>query len=251
MKKEIIGIIPARFASTRFPGKALIDINGKSMIRRVYEQALKCVSLADVVVATDDKRIEEAVLAFGGKVGMTSDQHPSGTDRCAELVDTLKLNCDAVINIQGDEPFIDPGQIDLVCACFEDDRTELATLVKKISSFETLINPNAPKVVIDKDLFAIYFSRHPIPYVRGHEQQNWLNQHTFYQHIGIYGYRRDVLQKITQLSASSLESAESLEQLRWLEYGYRIKTAVTTLQTSAIDTPEDLTRMLQALNQTS
>ena len=250
MNKKIIGIIPARYASTRFPGKPLVDIRGKSMIQRVYEQAKKSSTLAEVIVATDDHRIQEAVSAFGGKACMTSENHPSGTDRCAEVVDALNLHCDAIINIQGDEPFIDPKQIDLVCSCFDDDRTELATLIKKISSSEVLFSPNSPKVIVDSEAFAIYFSRHPIPYLRGSEEKNWLNRHLFYQHIGIYGYRKDVLKKITQLAPSSLEKAESLEQLRWIENGYRIKTAVTTLETMAVDTPEDLTRILHSLNLT-
>lgn len=247
MKKRIVGIIPARYASTRFPGKPLIDIQGKSMIRRVYEQASKCASLSDVIVATDDERIQREVQSFGGKLCLTSPDHPSGTDRCAEVVETLGLNCDAVVNIQGDEPFIDPGQISLVCRCFDDERTELATLIKKISTPEILFNPNSPKVIIDRDQFAIYFSRHPLPYIRGAEEKDWINRHTFYQHIGIYGYRTDVLKKITQLQPSSLEKAESLEQLRWLEHGYRVKTAVTTFETLAIDTPDDLDRVLHTL----
>lgn len=247
MKKRIIGIIPARYASTRFPGKPLIDIDGKKMIERVYEQAKKCQALSEVIVATDDSRIEDTVKQFGGQVCLTSSSHPSGTDRCAEVLNILKLQCDAIVNIQGDEPFIDPLQIELVCSCFEDDRTELATLIKKITSPEVLLNPNAPKVIIDKEQFAIYFSRHPLPYIRGADEKQWLNHHTFYQHIGIYGYRTDVLKKITSLPPSSLEKAESLEQLRWIENGYRIKTAITTLETLAIDTPEDLTRILRQL----
>lgn len=218
------------------------------MIRRVYEQARKCASLSDVIVATDDERIQREVLGFGGKVCLTSPDHPSGTDRCAEVVETLGLNCDAVVNIQGDEPFIAPEQISLVCRCFDDERTELATLIKKISNPEILFNPNSPKVIIDRDQFAIYFSRHPLPYIRGAEEKDWINRHTFYQHIGIYGYRTDVLKKITQLQPSSLEKAESLEQLRWLEHGYRVKTAVTTFETLAIDTPDDLNRVLHTLN---
>jgi 3-deoxy-manno-octulosonate cytidylyltransferase (CMP-KDO synthetase) len=247
MKKRIIGIIPARYASTRFPGKPLIDINGKIMVRRVYEQAEKCTSLSGVIVATDDARIQQAVQAFGGKVCLTSPTHPSGTDRCAEVVEILGLDCDAVINIQGDEPFIDPGQIELVCRCFDDERTELATLIKKISSADVLFNPNSPKVIIDHDQFAIYFSRHPLPYIRGAEEKDWMSHHTFYQHIGIYGYRSDVLKKITRLQPSSLEKAESLEQLRWLEHGYRVKTAITAFETLAIDTPDDLSRILHTL----
>jgi 3-deoxy-manno-octulosonate cytidylyltransferase (CMP-KDO synthetase) len=246
LMRKIVGIIPARYASTRFPGKPLIDIQGKSMIQRVYEQAKKCSHLADVIVATDHAAIEKAVADFGGKSCMTSTSHPSGTDRCAEVIEKLDLQADAVINIQGDEPFIDPQQIMFVCQCFEDERTELATLIKKISSAEILFNPNSPKVIVDKEQFAIYFSRHPIPYIRGREEKEWINAHPFYQHIGIYGYRLDILKKITKLSPSILEKAESLEQLRWIEHGYKIKTAVTTLETQAIDTPDDLAHALKS-----
>jgi 3-deoxy-manno-octulosonate cytidylyltransferase (CMP-KDO synthetase) len=244
---SIVGLIPARFASTRFPGKPLVDIAGKSMIQRVYEQARKCASLSDVIVATDDGRIEKAVLDFGGKVCMTSEQHPSGTDRCAEVMEKLSLKCDAIINIQGDEPFIDPKQIELVCSCFDDSRTQLATLIKPITSEEVLFNANSPKVIIDHNNFAIYFSRHPIPYLRGSEERQWLSKHQYYQHIGIYGYRSDVLREITKLSPSLLEKAESLEQLRWIENGYRIKTATTTFASLAVDTPDDLERVLKSL----
>lgn len=242
---NIIGLIPARFASTRFPGKPLADIAGKSMIQRVYEQAKKCESLSEVIVATDDNRIAEAVKAFGGSFCMTSPEHPSGTDRCAEVVEKLSLNCDGVVNIQGDEPFIDPAQIEQLCSCFQDDRTHLATLVRKINDPEVLFSPNAPKVLTDNEGFAIYFSRQTIPYLRGIEQKDWINHHTYFQHIGIYGYRTGVLKEITKLPASSLEKAEALEQLRWIENGYKIKTAVTELENFAIDTPEDLQRILQ------
>lgn len=244
----IIGLIPARFGSTRFPGKPLADVGGRSMIQRVYEQAKKSPSLSRVIVATDDARIENAVLGFGGEVCMTSRDHASGTDRCAEVVRKLEPECLAVINIQGDEPFIEPGQIDLLCSCFEDPRTQLATLIKKITSPEVLFNPNSPKVIIDKDHFAIYFSRHPIPYVRGVDQSAWLAFDTFYQHIGIYGYRLSALREITMLTPSSLEKAESLEQLRWIENGYRIKTAVTHFDSMAIDTPEDLENIRKLRN---
>lgn len=215
------------------------------MIQRVYEQAKKAVSLSRVIVATDDDRIEKAVLDFGGEVCMTSDQHPSGTDRCAEVVDKMKLNCHAVVNIQGDEPFINPAQIDMLSSCFNDERTQLATLIRKITSSEVLFNPNSPKVIIDTDSFAIYFSRHPIPYVRGAKENEWLTKHTFYQHIGIYGYKTTSLKEITKLAPSNLEKSESLEQLRWIENGYKIKTAVTEFETLAIDTPEDLKVVLE------
>lgn len=246
--KKIIGIIPARFASSRFPGKPLVDIAGKSMIERVYSQAKKSVSLSDVIVATDNEAIVNKVIGFGGKVCLTSPDHPSGTDRCAEVIASMQIECDAVINIQGDEPFIDPRQIDLLSGCFDDQRTDLATLIKKISSPEVLFNPNAPKVIVGSDEFAIYFSRHPVPYVRGFEEELWLGHHSFYQHIGIYGYRPGVLKKITELPPSSLERAEKLEQLRWIENGYRIKTAITPYDTIAIDTPEDLEKVLNVLD---
>ena len=242
--KTIVGIIPARFGSTRFPGKPLADIRGKSMIERVYAQAKKSRSLSEVIVATDHESIERKVKNFGGKVCLTSPDHPSGTDRCAEVLNRMKLDCDAVINIQGDEPFIDPRQIDLLSSCFDDNRTDLATLIKQIHSREVLFNPNSPKVIVDHEQFAIYFSRHPIPFIRGFEEQHWLSKHTFFQHIGIYGYRPHILKKITQLPPSPLEKAESLEQLRWLENGFKIKTAITTFETIAIDTPEDLEKVV-------
>ena len=245
--KTIIGIIPARYASTRFPGKPLIDIGGKSMIERVYAQAAKSPALSDVIVATDHPSIEQVVKGFGGKVCLTSPDHPSGTDRCAEVMKKMKLRCDAIINIQGDEPFIDPRQIDLLATCFDDARTDLATLIRKISEPEILFNTNAPKVIVDRDGFALYFSRHPIPFIRGHEERTWLTRHTFYQHIGIYGYRAEILREITLLPPSPLEKAESLEQLRWLENGFGIKTALTPFETVAIDTPEDLERVLRGL----
>lgn len=212
------------------------------MIERVYEQAEKSLRLSDVVVATDHQAIVDEVERFGGKVCLTSPDHPSGTDRCAEALEVLDLNCDAVINIQGDEPFIDPGQIDLLCNCFRDSNTELATLVKKINDEKTLHNANAPKVILDVHGFAIYFSRHPIPFIRSRTDR-WLSAHTFYQHIGIYGYRPDALKQITALPPSPLERAEALEQLRWLENGFRIKTAITEFETIAIDTPQDLERL--------
>jgi 3-deoxy-manno-octulosonate cytidylyltransferase (CMP-KDO synthetase) len=245
---NIIGIIPARYASTRFPGKPLVDIKGQSMIQRVYNQAKKSLTLARVIVATDDERIFNHVTDFGGEVCMTSQNHPSGTDRCAEVVSRLNLACKAVINIQGDEPFIDPAQIDLVGKCFEDERTQLATLIKRVTSAEVLFNPNSPKVIVDSENFAIYFSRHAIPYLRGADQNDWLTRHSYYQHIGIYGYTVAALSEITRLQPSLLEKAESLEQLRWLEHGYSIKTALTTLETVAIDTPSDLENILKKLS---
>lgn len=240
---NVLGIIPARYASTRFPGKPLIDIQGKSMIQRVYEQALKATSLNKVVVATDDERIAQAVRNFGGEFVMTGSMHQSGTDRCAEVAQQL-ATFDTIINIQGDEPFINPKQIDLLVSCFEKQDVQLATLIKEIHTEEELFNNNIPKVVINNKQEAIYFSRHTIPYLRNAEQDQWLKTHQFYKHIGIYGYTATTLNEITKLQPSTLEIAESLEQLRWIENGYTIQTRITAIETIAIDTPEDLNKIV-------
>jgi 3-deoxy-manno-octulosonate cytidylyltransferase (CMP-KDO synthetase) len=244
---KIIGIIPARYASTRFPAKPLVDIGGKSMIERVYLQAKKSKSLTDVVVATDDERIVLHVKSFGGKVVMTSETHQSGTDRCSEAVNTFCPEADLVINIQGDEPFIQPGQIDLVASCFRSADTQIATLVKIIKTEEELFNVNIPKVVLNAQKEALLFSRQTIPAIRGKEQQEWLKNFTFYKHIGIYAYRTSILNEITSLKASSLELAESLEQLRWLENGYKIKVELTDFESVAVDTPDDLKKLTKFL----
>jgi 3-deoxy-manno-octulosonate cytidylyltransferase (CMP-KDO synthetase) len=244
---KIIGIIPARYASTRFPAKPLVDIGGKSMIERVYLQAKKSKSLTDVVVATDDERIVLHVKSFGGKVVMTSETHQSGTDRCFEAVNTFCPEADLVINIQGDEPFIQPEQIDLVASCFRSADTQIATLVKIIKTEEELFNVNIPKVVLNAQKEALLFSRQTIPAIRGKEQQEWLKNFTFYKHIGIYAYRTSILNEITSLKASSLELAESLEQLRWLENGYKIKVELTDFESVAVDTPEDLKKLTKFL----
>lgn len=243
---DILGIIPARYASTRFPGKPLTLINGKSMIQRVYEQATKS-GLTAVLVATDDARILEHVEEFGGKAIRTGEHHQSGTDRCFEAYQRYDKPFEYIINIQGDEPFIKPEQIDLVASCFQNPATQLATLIKKITQEEDLFNVNAPKVVINQNGEALYFSRQPIPYCRNVPTDIWHKQHTYYKHIGIYGYRADILEQITQLPPSALELAESLEQLRWLENGFRIATAVTEFETIGIDTPEDLLKVQQFL----
>lgn len=239
---KILGIIPARYASTRFPGKPLVQIKGKSMIQRVYEQASKAKSLSDVIVATDDERIAAEVKSFGGKFILTGSNHLSGTDRCAEVATSVS-GYDAIINIQGDEPYIDPEQIDLLASCFNEKDVQLATLIKEIHTETELFNVNIPKVVINSKGEAIYFSRQTIPYIRNQEKENWLKAHQFYKHIGIYGYTYTILLEITKLSLSSLEIAESLEQLRWIENGYKIKTKVTEIETIAIDTPEDLIKI--------
>lgn len=241
---KFVGIIPARYASTRFLGKPLIDINGKPMIQRVYEQAKKSKNLSAVFVATDDKRIETHVKSFGGKVIMTSARHKSGTDRCAEAIKKINGKFDVVVNIQGDEPFIQPKQIDLLCSCFRSKVVEIATLIKKINTTEELLNRNTPKVVVNKNKEAIYFSRSPIPFYQNVEdQEEWMLLHTYYKHIGIYAYRKETLQKLSKLKRSPLERAESLEQLRWIENGYRINTAITGIETVSIDTPEDFEKL--------
>lgn len=246
---KFIGIIPARYASTRFPGKPLADMNGKPMIQRVYEQVKDV--LDSVCVATDDIRIENAVKAFGGQVVMTSDQHRSGTDRCYEAYQKIGEGYDVIVNIQGDEPFIHPEQIQTIKTCFADANTQIATLVKPFRSdddFESsLFNPNSPKVVLNKNNEAMYFSRSIIPYIRDKKYTEWLPSHTFYKHIGLYAYRAQVLKEITQLPQSALELAESLEQLRWLENGYKIKVGITEQETIGIDTPEDMEKALAFL----
>lgn len=242
---KILGIIPARYASTRFPAKPLADLGGQSMIKRVYTQATKSKSLARVVVATDHADIAKHVSDFGGNVCMTSENHVSGTDRCFEVLTKEKSVFDYVINIQGDEPFIAPEQIDLLASLLE-GTTELATLAKKLENQQQLTNPNLVKVVINKNMEAMYFSRSPIPYWRGKEI-DWVNQHTYYKHIGLYAYRTDILEEITSLKVSPLERAESLEQLRWLENGYKIKVAETQHETLGIDTPEDFKEALHYL----
>ena len=243
LELRFVGIIPARYASTRFPAKPLAMLGGKPVIQRVYEQVAGV--LDDAYVATDDERIENAVKAFGGKVIMTSPDHKSGTDRCYEALTKIGGHFDVVVNIQGDEPFIQPSQIEAVRACFLDDSTQIATLVKPFTvenGFEALENVNSPKVVVNKNMNALYFSRSIIPFQRNQEKQGWLSHHTYYKHIGLYAYRSNVLKEITALPQSSLELAESLEQLRWLENGYTIKVGVTDVETIGIDTPQDLQR---------
>ncbi len=239
---RIIGIIPARYASTRFPGKPLVKLGGQYIIERVYRQVEG--TLDRVVVATDDERIAEAVRSFGGEVVMTSSAHRSGTDRVMEAYTKVGESYDVVVNIQGDEPFIQPSQIRSLCACFEDESVDIATLVKPFApndGWDKLQNPNSPKVVVDKQMHALYFSRSVIPYLRGEEErEKWLTMHTYYKHIGLYAYRTEALRQITAMPQSPLELAESLEQLRWLENGLTIKVATTDTETIGIDTPEDL-----------
>lgn len=244
---NFLGIIPARYASSRFPGKPLVDIMGKTMIQRVYEQVSKSSVLKKIVIATDDERIKQHVEGFGGNVALTSANHPTGTDRCCEVLQKEKENWDVVINIQGDEPFIDPKQIDLLCSCFTSQKNvQLATLIKKLHSVEALTNENTIKVIVKKNGEAIYFSRSPLPHHRALPVNEWMNKHTYFKHIGIYGYNADVLKEITKLPQSSLELVESLEQLRWLENGYTIQTATTEVESQSIDTPADLEKILKS-----
>ncbi|MBP5388692.1 MAG: 3-deoxy-manno-octulosonate cytidylyltransferase [Prevotella sp.] len=235
---KVIGIIPARYASTRFPGKPLAMLGGKTVIERVYEKVSSV--LSDCYVATDDERIYQAVEAFGGRAVMTSADHKSGTDRIAEAVEKIGGDYDVVVNVQGDEPFIHPEQIVTLCRCFDDPETQIATLGKPFDNMEGVENPNSPKIVVDNRGFALYFSRSVIPFVRGVDRKEWLSHYPFLKHLGLYAYRTEVLREVTRLPQSSLEKAESLEQLRWLQNGYRIRVGLTDQETVGIDTPEDL-----------
>ena len=242
-------IIPARYASTRFPGKPLAVLGGKTVIQRVYEQ-VKSV-LSDVYVATDDERIFSCVESFGGQAVMTRKDHQSGTDRIQEAVEKTATQADVIINVQGDEPFIQPSQIQTLMQLFDDPSTQIGTLGKLFESIEAVENPNSPKIVTDMKGFALYFSRSVIPYIRGKERQDWFSEYPFLKHLGVYAYRREVLSEVTKLPQSSLEKAESLEQLRWLQNGYRIRVGMTDVETVGIDTPEDLQRAEEFLKNKS
>lgn len=237
---KFIGIIPARYASTRFPGKPLALLGGKPVIQHVYEKVAAVLEAA--YVATDDERIYDVVKAFGGQVVMTRTDHKSGTDRIEEAIEKIGGEWDVVVNVQGDEPFVAKSQLDTICHCFDDPTTQIATLGKPFESMEAVQNPNSPKIVVDNMGFAMYFSRSVIPYVRGKEMSSWLTHYPFLKHLGIYAYRKDVLRQVTQLPQSSLEIAESLEQLRWLQNGFKIKVGTTDVETVGIDTPQDLER---------
>jgi len=240
---KVIGIIPVRYKSTRFPGKAMVDIKGKSMVQRVLEQAKKAKGLDKVLVATDETIIFDHIKEIGGNVCMTSSHHPSGTDRCKEAVEIQESEYDFVVNIQGDEPFIDPHQIDQLIDGLTPE-VEIATQAKLIEQSNQIFDPNCVKVIMDPHANALYFSRMAIPHVRNHPQHLWTSHFKYHQHIGIYAYRWDILQQITQLPVSPLEQAEGLEQLRWLENSYKIKVLVTNFQAHGIDTPEDLEKVL-------
>lgn len=242
---KFIAVIPARYASTRFPGKPLAILGGKTVIQRVYEQAMSV--LPEVFVATDDERIFDAVASFGGKAVMTRADHKSGTDRIEEAVETIGTDADVIINIQGDEPFVQPSQIETLMHLFDAPETQIGTLGKPFDTMEAVMNPNSPKIVTDRRGFALYFSRSVIPYIRGVEQGDWMRHYPFLKHLGVYAYRREVLAEVTRLPQGLLEKAESLEQLRWLENGYRIRVGLTDVETVGIDTPDDLLRAEQFL----
>ena len=252
--KKVVGIIPARYASTRFPGKPLVDIKGKSMIQRVVEQCEKAKKLTKVIVATDDQRIYDHVLEFGGNAMMTGDAHQSGTERCGEVIEKLEDKeefFDVVVNIQGDEPFIEPGHIDKVCSIIlNDDQAEIGTLAKRITDPDELFNENVVKVVMTEDegdgdaRDALYFSRHPIPFVRGKEKREWLETTTYYKHIGIYAFNIDEFYEIQEIEYAALEKAESLENLRWLSHHFTIQVAEINEDIIGIDTPEDLKKVV-------
>ena len=237
---KFIGIIPARYASTRFPGKPLALLSGKPVIQHVYEKVAAVLEAA--YVATDDERIYQTVKSFGGNVVMTRTDHKSGTDRIEEAIEKIGGDWDVIVNVQGDEPFVAKSQLDTICHCFDDATTQIATLGKPFISMEAVENPNSPKIVVDNLGFAMYFSRSVIPFVRGKEKEEWLQHYPFLKHLGIYAYRKEVLKQVTQLPQSSLELAESLEQLRWLQNGYKIKVGTTDVETVGIDTPQDLER---------
>ena len=245
-RMKFIGIIPARYSSSRFPGKPLAILGGKAVIEHVYRQVSSV--MEDVFVATDDQRIYDAVESFGGKAIMTRTDHQSGTDRICEALDKVGGDFDVVINIQGDEPFIQKSQLETVMQCFDDPRTQIATLGKPFESMEAVENPNSPKIVLDNDGYALYFSRSVIPFVRGKESEEWLTHFPFLKHIGLYAYRTEVLREVSRLPQSPLELAESLEQLRWLQNGYKIKVGLTDVETIGIDTPEDLQRAEEKLS---
>ena len=237
---KYVALIPARYASTRFPGKPLAILGGKTVIQRVYEQAKSI--LDEVWVATDDERIFACVESFGGRAVMTRTDHKSGTDRIEEAAEKTGTQADVIINIQGDEPFVQPSQIESLIHLFDDETTQIGTLGKPFETMEAVENPNSPKIVTDNRGFALYFSRSVIPYIRGVEREEWIQHHRYLKHLGLYAYRREVLHEVTQLPQSPLEKAESLEQLRWLENGYRIRVGITQVETVGIDTPDDLQR---------
>ncbi|QCK16089.1 3-deoxy-manno-octulosonate cytidylyltransferase [Mangrovivirga cuniculi] len=244
---KITGIIPARYASTRFPGKPLVDIGGKSMVMRVFEQVSKVEKISEVIVATDNEDIYDHVNSNGGKAVMTREDHPSGTDRCYEALTKCTGDFDFAINIQGDEPFLKPEQISSLCDALTPE-VEIGSMMKKIKDRKDLFNPNVVKVVVSEPGNALYFSRQTIPYQRNSKEAVWMDNYDYFKHLGIYAYRSDILKKLASLPEGKLEKAESLEQLRWLEKGYSIKMVETDIESIGIDTPEDLEEVKKKLN---
>lgn len=243
---SIIGIIPARYASTRFPGKPLAMIDGKTMLQRVVEQSKKASLITEILVASDDKRIETHCEEIGVKCVMTSADHPSGTDRCQEAYKLSGSKAAYIVNIQGDEPFLHPEQINsLAKVC--DGNVELATQMIKCVDHTMLADSGEVKIVLNKNNEALYFSRSIIPFVKNEDPKNWHNKHVYYRHVGMYAYRADILEKISKLPVSLLEKAESLEQLRWLENGFKIKCVETSYESHCVDTPEDIEKVLKLM----
>lgn len=246
---NFLGIIPARYGSTRLEGKPLVDICGKTMIQRVYEQSKKV--LSNVVIATDDKRIEDAVKSFGGNVVITG-EHTTGTNRCLEAYEKVQknstINFDAIINIQGDEPLLEPEQLRCLVSCFEDPKTELATLVIPVSNEGDLFNESEVFVVFDKNKKALYFSRSVIPHIRGVHKTKWLQYHTFYKHLGMYGFTTKSLKEFANMEQTKLELSESLEQNRWLENGGVIKIEITQHDSIPVDTIDDLEKVRRIIS---
>ncbi len=242
---KVLGIIPARYGSSRFPGKPLIDLKGKTMIQRVYEGAKKSTLLSDLIVATDDQRIVDEVKRFGGNVLLTKESHPSGTDRCGEIASQY-TDIDVIVNIQGDEPLVDYRQLDALISAFEDAKTKIATLGIKDVTLEDINNTNRIKIVVDHKQNALYFSRSAIPNF-ANSKGNPLEIYPFFRHIGLYAYRSSVLKELVELQPTKLETIESLEQLRWLYYGYSIRVVETTIETPNIDVPEDVKKVIEFL----
>jgi 3-deoxy-manno-octulosonate cytidylyltransferase (CMP-KDO synthetase) len=243
---KVLGVIPSRYASSRFPGKPLIDLAGKSMIQRVFEGASQCKLLDKVVVATDDQRIFDHVMSFGGHAVMTSDSHESGTDRCGEVLSKFSA-FDIVVNIQGDEPLINPLQLEQLIAAFESNHVEIATLAIAAEDQSEIFNPNRIKVVLDANNNALYFSRHAIPFGANKSEDVWMDTYPYMRHIGLYAYRGETLRKLVQMPLCVLEKQESLEQLRWMYNGHKIHVVLTEIETPNIDTPEDVQKVLAHL----
>ena len=249
---RVLAVIPARYASTRFPGKPLALLGGKPMIEWVWERVASMPAIDEAVVATDDGRIADTVATFGGRAMMTSDKHRSGTDRCGEVLERMEAKgkqFDVVVNVQGDEPFVQKSQLQTLVDSFENNDTQIATLMAPIGEVTELMSANNVKMVCDKEGKALYFSRQPIPYMRGVAMEEWLQRHTYYKHVGIYAFRSEVLKSVVRLPQSELELSESLEQLRWMENGYGIKVCQTEAGNMGIDTPEDLAAATQYLTE--